>query len=112
MTWTEAAARAALLRRRDEIMQAQTATREDRAPVELDQASIGRLSRMDALHRQAMAEAGARSRDRELARIDAALRRIDDGTYGDCLKCGDEIPGKRLSLDPSTAYCVACASGR
>ena len=50
----------------------------DRAPVTLDQDSVGRLSRIDAMQVQAMALAQARRRQTERAAIDAALRRIDD----------------------------------
>ena len=51
-------------------------------PVELDQTRVGRLSRMDALQGQAMAQETARRRDNEVARIDAALKRVDDDEYG------------------------------
>ncbi len=46
----------------------------------------------------------------EVQRIDAALGRIEDGTYGDCVKCGDPIAGKRLELLPETPHCAACAA--
>jgi DnaK suppressor protein len=48
------------------------------APVELDQTRVGRLSRMDALQGQAMAQETARRRDQEVARIDAALKRVEE----------------------------------
>lgn len=38
-----------------------------------------------------------------------ALRRLEDGTYGRCLGCGDMIPQARLELVPQAACCVACA---
>jgi DnaK suppressor protein len=41
-------------------------------------------------------------------RIDEALDRVDDGSYGDCLECGDPIPDGRLELVPYTEFCVAC----
>jgi DnaK suppressor protein len=83
-----------------------------RKPVELDQSRIGRLSRMDAMRDQAMALEIARRRDIELARIDAALTRFDDGEYGECLTCGEDIAPKRLALDPATPVCIGCASAR
>jgi len=43
-----------------------------------------------------------------LARIDAALARLDAGTYGDCFDCGDEISGKRLRALPFAVRCIAC----
>ncbi len=79
------------------------------ATVELDQTRVGRLSRMDALQDQAMARATASRRERELTRIGAALARLDDGEFGDCIKCGEPIPPARLAIDPAILVCVACA---
>ena len=45
----------------------------------------------------------------ELRRIDAALARIADGTYGTCVKCGGEISAERLAVLPDTPFCKACA---
>lgn len=45
----------------------------------------------------------------ELRRIDAALARIDDGSYGICAKCGEEIAPARLEALPDTPLCVNCA---
>ena len=81
-----------------------------RKPVELDQSRVGRLSRMDALQGQAMALELARRREIELARIDAALKRLDAGEYGYCLTCDEEIALKRLELDPATPVCIDCAT--
>lgn len=75
-------------------------------PVKLDQSSVGRLSRMDAMERQAMAQETARRRAQELQRIEAALRRMDDGEYGFCIKTGEPIPRARLELDPAAATIV------
>lgn len=85
---------------------------DQRAPVELDQQSVGRLSRMDALQVQAMAQETSRRRSVELRRIAAALSRIDDGEFGYCIKCGEEIARRRLELDPAAPLCIDCASGR
>lgn len=84
---------------------------EDRETVVLDQQSVGRLSRMDALQRQAMAEANQRRRAARRRRIDAALKRIDEEDFGFCGDCGAEIAGARLDLDPTVPQCVSCASG-
>ncbi len=84
---------------------------EDRRTVELDQQSVGRLSRMDALQRQAMAAAQSRRRSAERQRIRAALDRIDAGEFGYCEDCGEEIAPKRLDLDPTVTRCISCASG-
>lgn len=82
---------------------------DDSRPVELDQTRVGRLSRMDALQSQAMAQETERRRHQELVRIDQALKRLDDDEYGDCLECGEPISPKRLAFDPSVALCIDCA---
>lgn len=84
---------------------------ENRAIVTLDQQSMGRLSRMDALQRQAMAAATERRRVAELARVEAALGRLSDGEYGYCQDCGEEITEARLAFDPAVALCISCAKG-
>ncbi len=49
---------------------------------------------------------------RNLAEIDAALARIDAGTYGRCVGCAAAIPEERLELRPYAGNCVACAATR
>ena len=44
----------------------------------------------------------------QLTRIRAALTRIAEGTYGECLNCGKTIGAKRLEALPSTPYCIDC----
>jgi DnaK suppressor protein len=46
-----------------------------------------------------------------LAEIDAALRRIDEGTYGICTNCGKPIPPERLEALPWASLCIDCARG-
>ena len=108
---THAAARARLEARRRELEEWADATAADRSTVELDQQRQGRLSRMNALQGQAMAEEAARRRQVELDRIDAALGRLDAGEYGYCLACGEEIAPARLDADPAIPTCVDCARG-
>lgn len=79
------------------------------APVELDQQVQGRLSRMDAIQGQAMAQATIARRRIEIARIDAAFARMEEGEFGYCVSCGDDIAPKRLELNPAIARCVDCA---
>lgn len=45
-----------------------------------------------------------------LEKIEGALERVEDGTYGQCEECGGKIPKKRLDAIPYTAMCVKCAS--
>lgn len=40
--------------------------------------------------------------------IDQALRKIDDGTYGKCERCGQDIPEERLDAVPYASLCVSC----
>jgi len=47
----------------------------------------------------------------ELARVQHALRRMDEGTYTVCERCGEEIPGERLRVVPEASTCVECAEG-
>ena len=85
--------------------------RADLATVSLDQQSVGRLSRMDALQRQAMAQAQGRRREAERRKIAAALARLDEGDYGYCTECGEEIAPARLRADPTVPTCLSCARG-
>ena len=80
------------------------------AVVQLDQTKVGRLSRMDALQAQAMAKASGQRRATQLREIDAALRRIDDGRYGNCERCEEPINPRRLEADPTARLCIDCAS--
>ena len=47
-----------------------------------------------------------------LNKIDAALRRLDEGTYGDCFECGDEISEARLRALPFAVRCKDCEEAR
>ena len=102
-------ARAALRARQDELEKLSESSADARATVTLDQASVGRLSRMDALQSQAMAQATERQRAAELARIKSALLRMEEDEYGYCIVCGEEIAAKRLDIDPAASHCVKCA---
>jgi len=104
--------KARLLEERAQL-QGLAATRADTsATVELDQSSVGRVSRIDALQQQAMAQ-GTRSRtEARLRLIEAALRRCETGEYGDCLTCEEPIDRRRLEFDPAAALCIRCAAAR
>jgi DnaK suppressor protein len=79
------------------------------APVELDQQSVGRVSRIDAMQMQAMSQAVQRRRSARRVAIQHALRRIDEGDYGFCIECGEPIAPGRLDVDPTFPACVRCA---
>lgn len=95
--------------RRDDLQATTGMSKDARKPVELDQTTVGRLSRMDAMQSQAMAQATERRRKAELTRIEQAFERLEEGEYGYCLSCGEEIAVKRLEIDPATSTCVSCA---
>ncbi|WP_235003819.1 TraR/DksA family transcriptional regulator [Jhaorihella thermophila] len=112
MNEAEQAKFAALIRARLMEIERENALGQDgRSVVQLDQQSVGRLSRMDALQNQAMAKAQQARRDLESRRLRAALARIDEGEFGWCEDCGEEIPIRRLELDPAATRCVSCAAG-
>lgn len=79
--------------------------------VTLDQQSVGRLSRMDALQSQAMAKGLQARRDAERVGLRAALDRLDEDEFGFCEDCGEDIAAKRLELNPTVTRCISCASG-
>ncbi|SFR81222.1 transcriptional regulator, TraR/DksA family [Marinobacter daqiaonensis] len=94
---------------REDLLSTAAVRDETSSTVQLDQQSVGRLSRMDALQSQALAKAGKERAERQLLMIDAALKRIDQGEFGECVECGETINPKRLEIDPTTLYCIECA---
>lgn len=64
---------------------------------------------MDAMQAQAMSLESARRRELKLEGIAAALKRIDDGTFGLCRNCEEPIHRKRLEFDPTALLCIECA---
>ena len=99
-----------LIELRDELERLADTGESSAAVVELDQARVGRLSRMDAMRAQAMAQASGQRRDAMLREIAAALKRIEIGEYGTCEECGEAINPKRLQIDPTSRLCITCAS--
>ena len=55
-------------------------------------------------------EARAAAAQHDLRQIEAALHRLDAGTYGTCAKCGTVMDAARLDALPSTPFCQICAS--
>lgn len=97
-----------LLKRKDELLELEESTRDAAKPVELDQASVGRLSRMDAMQSQQLAQEIQVRREQELAQIDGALRRITSGDFGYCFKCDEEMDPRRLEANPTLTRCIKC----
>lgn len=99
-----------LLRWKLELEELEGASKEATKPVELDQSSVGRLSRLDAIQGQQMAQEAARRRRQQLPKIEGALRRIENGEYGHCFVCGEAIDVRRLSADPTITRCIGCVA--
>lgn len=97
-----------LLDEQAEIMGLTSLMSDSTKPVVLDQNSVGRLSRMDAMQAQAMAQAGAARQQQRLTQIASALDRIDDNVYGRCLQCDELIAIGRLQIEPTVEYCITC----
>lgn len=77
--------------------------------VNLDQQSVGRLSRMDAMQNQQMALESQRRSQLQLIAIEKALKRIENGTFGLCEECDEWINPKRLAVNPTVTLCIECA---
>lgn len=97
-----------LCQMREEILSRREVSREAAGTVTLDQTSVGRLSRMDAMQSQQMAIEVQRRKEQMLTRIEGAIRRIDSGDYGECFQCGEDISLARLRIDPTVTRCIGC----
>lgn len=93
----------------DQLRAVSAQARDGRRPVVLDQQSVGRLSRMDAMQGQAMAAAVEARRSGRGRAIEAALARLAGEDFGWCDGCGGFIGQKRLDLDPVAQRCIGCA---
>ena len=98
-----------LLDRKRALQKADETGEEAEKVVELDQTRVGRLSRMDALQAQAMSRETGRRRRLDLAKTDAALQRLEEGEFGECLGCAETINPNRLEADPTATLCINCA---
>lgn len=101
-----------LMTLRDELEALQSTVDEAAQTVELDQARVGRLSRMDALQAQSMSIEVKRRQELQLRGVAAALHRIENGDYGLCPECDASIHPERLNFDPTTTLCIACAEAK
>lgn len=99
-----------LLKLREALRQIEESGNEAAKIVKLDQSSVGRLSRMDAMQAQAMSKESNRRRDIKMKRIESALQRIENDEFGYCLSCEEDIDPKRLEFDPSALLCIECAN--
>ncbi len=97
-----------LLKKQVELDELKQSLKTSAATVVLDQNSVGRLSRMDAMQAQQIALEAERRRKNSLVQIKAALIRIEKDDYGYCEVCDEEIIFGRLSFDPTVTRCVGC----
>jgi DnaK suppressor protein len=89
---------------RSEIEQLEELTK----PIAPDNA-IGRLSRMDAINNKTINDAALRENKKKLGKLERALENVEDDSFGQCKKCGQEIAFGRLKFMPWTTRCVQCA---
>lgn len=94
-------ARNALLRREKKVV---SNLRRERTPLSRDSSDAATVLQNDEVLDALDQDGRAR-----LEGIDAALGRLEDGTYGDCGLCGDPIAPARLAAIPEAALCVDCA---
>ncbi len=80
----------------------------DSQPVQLDQQSVGRLSRMDAMQQQQMAAANLAHARAHLSRVVLALAAIESGEFGYCRQCDEPIGFARLKIRPDSPLCMGC----
>lgn len=83
-------------------------SQQNSAPVTLDQQSVGRVSRIDAIQQQQMAVANRDQASAILKQIIASLVRVKNDEYGFCLECGEPIAYARLQVQPYAANCLGC----
>ena len=93
-----------------ELQHYQVISKDASQPVKLEQNKVGRLSRMDAMQDQQIAKDIKHRRDLQLQKIERSLVRIDNDEYGICLQCDEDINPLRLKFDPTTTFCIECAS--
>lgn len=80
-------------------------------PVDLDQ-PIGRVSRIDAIQQQKMAESARRGARSRLERVQAALSALRRDEYGMCTECEEPIGYRRLKARPESKLCIECQGAR
>ena len=95
----------------DELRSSIDSSKAAARPVDLDE-PIGRLSRVDAMQQQKMIQANRDAARGRLAQVGAALARLEQDEYGECVGCGEAVGFARLKAKPEAAFCIACQSSR
>ena len=96
---------------REELARALDDSREAVKPVDLDE-PIGRISRIDAIQQQKMAQASREGLALRATQVRAALERFAEGAYGTCVSCDENVGYARLKARPETPFCIACQTRR
>ncbi len=103
-------------RLREQLLNNQKSLREDLENLQADQlvndsnAGVGNHPAEDALLTETQEEIVSMRRNQQgvLDQVEAALRRMNDGTYGTCERCGREIDFARLKAQPYATFCIGC----
>lgn len=103
--------RLALVALERELGSVHQASADGAAPVDLDE-PIGRVSRIGAIEQQSMVQANRAATQLRLQRVGAALRRLEEGAYGECVTCGEDVGFRRLEAQPEAPFCIACQGAR
>lgn len=85
-------------------------SKESSQVVELDQALAGRVSRIDAIQQQKIAEAGLMRAQLKYNQLKKALVNLSSDDYGSCVECGEQIGLPRLLIKPESTLCIECQS--
>lgn len=80
----------------------------DTKPISPENA-IGRISRMDAINNKSVSDAALRNLQQKLKKLELALQKLPEKSFGKCIKCGQEIAEGRLMLMPESNRCIKCA---
>ena len=94
-----------LIKEKDELKMLSLKTKDSRAPVILDQQSVGRLSRMDAIQQQNMNLATETNRNNKVSQIENTLKRIELEKHG--IECA-MLPMRHSRTLGGTFHCVTC----
>ena len=76
--------------------------------VTLDQSSVGRVSRIDAMQQQSMAISTRTKAEASLRKVLRALKRLDTADFGYCGQCDERIQFNRLKVQPQASHCLKC----
>jgi DnaK suppressor protein len=87
-----------------QLLDAESAT----GVVILDQSSVGRVSRVDAMQQQSMAVSTRAKAEASLRKVLKALKRMEAEDFGYCSQCDEPIQFNRLKVQPQASHCLKC----